>query len=236
MVRDIDPPVETCYFPQNDYIDVEVKLLAKPDFDAAQLAGLGAAICYRGRFPEKSLQVAMDGGHYSVLEHANYTFEITHLSRVALAQLTRHRIASYSVESQRYVGMDTHQVIIPTSFNKDAEIMNKFYEGMKIMINAYQEGLEKGYPKEDLRYFLPQGIETTLLVTMNARELRHFFELRCCNRAQWEIRRLADRMLNICKEVSPELFADAGPACVRGKCHEGKHSCGRPREDLMGII
>lgn len=90
------------------------------------------------------------------------------------------------------------------------------------MINA-------GVPAEDARYILPQGITTKLYMTMNARELRHFFSLRCCTRAQWEIRALADEMLRLCKEVAPALFEDAGPGCVRGKCPEGEKSCGHPR-------
>ena len=94
---------------------------------------------------------------------------------------------------------------------------------------AYGELEKLGVPAEDARYVLPNGCTTNITITMNARELRHFFELRCCNRAQWEIREMADQMLEICREISPAIFGDAGAACVRGPCPEGAKSCGHPR-------
>ena len=194
--------------------------------DADRLAGEAAALCYNGKNPEKSLDVALDGGHESVIEHAVFTFKIEGVSRVTLAQLTRHRLASYSVQSQRYCGADATDVVIPTSF------AGKSYCGsvdalMMETAELYDSMVKDGIPEEDARYILPQGITTRLMMTANARELRHFFSLRCCNRAQWEIRELANEMLRQCKEVAPVLFADAGPGCVRGKCPEGPKSCGR---------
>ena len=197
---------------------------AEPDL----ICGEAAALCYNGKNPLKSLQVTMNGGHESVLEHVSFTFLIEDVSRVLLAQMTRHRLASYSVQSQRYCGVDPMDVVIPQTI-----IDKRFAGSIKALLrhadDVYKAMVMEGVPEEDARYFTFQAGKTRKMVTMNARELRHFFSLRCCERAQWEIRQLADEMLRQCKEVAPALFADAGPGCVRGKCPEGAKSCGKPR-------
>lgn len=192
----------------------------KPDL----LCGRAAALCtgYTGD-PVKALKGAMASGHESVAEHASFTFAIEGVSRVLLAQLTRHRLASYSVQSQRYCGVDEMDVIIPQSAADKSGVKELLVQ----MAETYDALIGEGVPEEDARYILPQGITTRLMMTANARELRHFFALRCCSRAQAEIRQLADEMLRQCREVAPVLFADAGPGCVRGHCPEGSRSCGR---------
>lgn len=197
-----------------------------------EICGQAAALCtdYEGD-PLKALRGAMASGHESVAEHAVFTFRIEGISRVTLAQLTRHRLASFSVQSQRYCGADAGSIVIPDSMCR-AEAVDALVEYKRAVQALYEEMVADGIPAEDARYILPQGIMTTLMMTANARELRHFFSLRCCNRAQWEIRQLADEMLKLCKEAAPVLFADAGAGCVRGKCPEGTKSCGKPRREL----
>lgn len=203
-----------------------------PDPDG--LCGAAAALCYNGKNPEKSLKVAMDGGHESVLEHATFTFLIEGVSRVLLAQLTRHRLASFSVQSQRYCGCDPEDVTIPQSI-KDKRFGGSVTLMMQKVTDLYDAMIKEGIPAEDARFLVPQGVKCRLMMTANARELRHFFRLRTCNRAQWEIRQLADEMLRQCKEVAPMIFADAGCACMAGKpCPEGAKSCGRPRRKEEG--
>lgn len=199
-----------------------------PDY----ICGAAAAICtdYKGS-PIQALQGAMKSGHESVAEHASFTFHIGGVSRALLAQITRHRMASFSVQSQRYVDMSGNGYVMPPSIVKGSEQAKTFDNAMEIAWDFYEMLVEMGIPKEDARYVLPNACHTTMEVTMNARELRHFFSLRCCNRAQWEIRALADEMLRLCKEVAPMLFADAGPGCVRGNCPEGKRTCGKPRRE-----
>lgn len=195
-----------------------------PDY----ICGSAAAICtdYKGS-PLQALQGAMKSGHESVAEHASFTFLIEGVSRVLLAQITRHRMASFSVQSQRYCGAD-HGMVIPDSV-VIADLVDDLVELRRKAKDAYQKAVDMGVPAEDARYFTLQGGHTKMIMTMNARELRHFFSLRCCNRAQWEIRALADEMLRLCKDVAPVLFRDAGPGCLRGRCPEGKKSCGKPR-------
>jgi thymidylate synthase (FAD) len=174
------------------------------------------------------LREALKRGHESVAEHATFTFLIEGISRVTLAQLTRHRLASFSVQSQRYRGADADIVVFPESYA--AHVYRDSVDDLLMQAaELYNEMVYDGVATEDARYILPQGITTTLMMTANARELRHFFSLRCCNRAQWEIRQLADEMLKLCKGVAPVLFADAGAGCVRGRCPEGSKSCGKPR-------
>lgn len=197
--------------------------------DADQLAGLAAAKCYKGKDPAKSLEVAMDGGHESVLEHASFTFEVDEVSRVLLAQNTRHRLASFSVQSQRYCGANL-DVVTPDSMARP-ELLDDIVAAKKAVDKLYKHARALGVPHEDCRYYTFQGGHTGFLVTMNARELRHFFSLRCCTRAQWEIRQLANEMLRLCKEVAPVMFADAGPGCVRGHCPEGAKSCKRGQDN-----
>lgn len=196
--------------------------------DPDGLCGFAAALCYNGKNPEKSLKLAMNGRHESVLEHASFTFLIEDVSRVLLAQLTRHRLASFSVQSQRYCGCDLEDVTIPQSI-KDKRFGGSVTLMMQKVTDLYDAMIKEGIPAEDARFFVPQGVKCRLMMTANARELRHFFSLRCCNRAQWEIRELADEMLRQCKEVAPMVFADAGAGCVRGACPEGAKSCGNPR-------
>ena len=196
---------------------------------AADICGEAAAICTNSSTPLKSLKHALDSGHTSVLEHAVYTFRVEGLSRAALAQLTRHRLASFDVQSQRYarIGEDVSLVIPDTIRNSG--FVTEVESTMRYVMNLYQRMVGAGIPCEDARYVTPQAVPTTLIMTMNARELLHFFSLRCCNRAQWEIRELADQMLRICKQECPVIFKDAGPGCVTGNCPEEK-PCGHPRK------
>lgn len=206
---------------------MKVTLLSKPD---AGVCVTAAGMCYNAKDPYKALLNALKSGHESVIEHSKFSFLIEDVSRVLLAQLTRHRIASFSVQSQRYCGADLN-IIIPDSIGS-SELMDEVLGLRRHVEKVYNKLVESGIPAEDARYFTLQGGVTRLVMTMNFRELRHFFELRCCNRAQWEIRHMADEMLRICKQEVPELFADAGPGCVRGACPEGSRSCGEPRCDL----
>jgi thymidylate synthase (FAD) len=166
-------------------------------------------------------------GHHSVIEHAVFTFSVHGVSRALTHQLVRHRIASFSQQSQRYVSMSQASYVTPPSIAADAGAVKRYQELMQDIWKAYEE-LGGLVPKEDARYVLPNSCHTNIVITMNARELWHFFSLRCCNRAQWEIREMAQRMMEICQEVSPTIFRDAGPPCVRGPCPEGKLSCGKP--------
>lgn len=197
--------------------------------DADRLAGEAAALCYKGKNPERSLQIALNGGHESVTEHASFTFLIEGVSRVLLAQITRHRLASFSVESQRYCGANM-ETVTPDSMIRP-ELVDDIVRAKKVVQRLYDKCISLGVPAEDARYYTFQAGVTREMVTMNARELRHFFSLRCCTRAQWEIRELANEMLKLCKEVAPALFADAGPGCVRGHCPEGEKSCRRGKQD-----
>lgn len=191
---------------------------------AEEIAGEAAALCYNGKNPAKSLDVAMDGGHESVIEHAVFTFRIEGISRVTLAQLTRHRLASFSVSSQRYIRIIDADFVTPQTIIDHAWQDNYKDEIMR-NLSLYTLMVNDGVPCEDARYVLPQAFTCNVMMTMNARELRHFFSLRCCSRAQWEIRHLARQMLALCQDVAPKLFADAGPGCVRGHCPEGEKSC-----------
>ena len=182
----------------------------------------------------KVLTTIMAGGHFSTLEHASYTFAIDGVSRALTHQLVRHRLASYNQQSQRYVkfadGLDT---VKPASIAADEKANALFDEMIEKTVEAYQAFLEAGIPAEDARYILPNAAETKIVVTMNIRELLHFFSLRCCNRAQWEIRELAWKMLELARPTAPFIFADAGPGCVRGACPEGKMTCGEPYDRVV---
>lgn len=178
---------------------------------------------------EKVLSRIVGMGHHSVIEHAVFTFSVEGVSRALTHQLVRHRVASFSQQSQRYVSLTEPTYVTPHTVEGDDEARRVFDETMKTIWEAYGKLESMGIPAEDARYLLPNGCTTNITITMNARELLHFFSLRCCNRAQWEIRELADRMLALCMEVSPVIFRDAGPPCVRGPCPEGKLSCGKPR-------
>lgn len=178
---------------------------------------------------EKLLTFLISAGHMSAIEHASFTFAIEGISRTCTHQLVRHRVASYNQQSQRYVQYkDDLDFIVPPSIKEKSELRKIFDERMKVCLNEYKSMLEAGIEAEDARYMLPQAAETKIVVTMNARELLHFFTLRCCDRAQWEIRNLAITMLELVKEIAPIVFAQAGPACLRGPCPEGTMACGKP--------
>ncbi len=193
-------------------------------------------------------------GHESPIEHASFTFGIEGVSRSLLAQITRHRLASFSVQSQRYVAEDHFEFVLPPEIEAIPEAKEEYlrameedqrhYERLKAVlaekyVEAFlqsgmsQKAAERAAEKkaiEDARFVLPNACTTKMVVTMNARSLRNFFRLRCCNRAQWEIRELAEKMLHLCQEAAPHLFRTAGPGCVAGPCPEGKMSCGRAAE------
>lgn len=193
-------------------------------------------------------------GHESPIEHASFTFGIEGVSRAFLAQITRHRIASYSVKSQRYVAEKCFEYIVPPEIADNEEAKKIYIEAMEDDNRKYnqladilkekhiKEFLAEGKDEktaarlaekkaiEDARFVLPNACETKMIVTMNARSLQNFFRHRCCNRAQWEIREVADKMLALVNEVAPELFKKSGPPCLTGGCPEGKMTCGKAKE------
>ena len=203
---------------------------------------------------QKFISHLMSLGHESPVEHASFTFGIEGVSRALLAQITRHRIASYSVKSQRYVNETDFTFVTPPEISACPEAEQFFNDTMLNIKNSYEklaDILKKNHYErflndgltqkeamrraeksaiEDARFVLPNACETKMIVTMNVRSLFNFFNLRCCSRAQWEIRELATLMLKLCKEVSPVLFKNAGPSCVCDKCPEGSMSCGRAKE------
>jgi thymidylate synthase (FAD) len=225
-----------------------------------------AKLCYssagiekieQGLTPEKTasfVSMISELGHNSTIEHASFTFGIEGVSRAFLAQITRHRLASYSVKSQRYVNETNFEYVIPPEIEKVPEAKAEFLKAMEEDKRHYekiselltekhkQELLNSGknekeaakaaekMANEDARFVLPNACETKMICTFNARELLHFFSLRCCNRAQWEIREVAQMMLKLVKPIAPDIFATAGPGCVRGACPEGKMTCGRAAE------
>ncbi|WP_179632222.1 FAD-dependent thymidylate synthase [Clostridium peptidivorans] len=191
---------------------------------------------------EKFLNMLMSYGHESPIEHVSFTFAAEGISRSLSHQLVRHRIASYSQQSQRYVKLDQFEYIVPPEIAKDEKAKMLFQKSMEDSQKAYNEivklleerYLEQGISKssaekkaiEDARYVFPNACETKIVFTMNARSLMNFFRHRCCNRAQWEIRSLAEAMLVEVKKVAPILFKYSGPSCVNNVCPEGKMSCG----------
>ncbi|HAW50447.1 TPA: FAD-dependent thymidylate synthase [bacterium] len=210
---------------------MRIKLIAyTPDCEA--IVARAASLCYskedksppkekRKYFIDKLLKM----GHISPFEHISFTFSISGISRACSHQLVRHRIASYSQQSQRYVFFDRPEYIIPETI-KDKDAFSKKVEEI---VRFYHSLVNDGVPKEDARYILPQAFATKFIMTMNARELLHFFRLRCCNRAQWEIGQLAENMLSLVKDVAPNIFNNAGPPCITGPCLEGEFSCKKPR-------
>lgn len=173
-------------------------------------------------------------GHLSTLEHVTFTFAIEGVSRVLTHQLVRHRIASYSQQSQRYVKEHDFETIVPASIASKPEAKAKFDKLMTEIQAMYDEFIALDIPAEDARYILPNATETKIVCTFNARSLLNFFSLRCCTRAQWEIRALANEMLRQCQAVAPVIFENAGPTCVsEGVCHEGAMSCGRLQAILV---
>ena len=183
-------------------------------------------------------------GHTSIAEHASFTFGLEGVSRTLLAQFTRHRVASFSVQSQRYVsvaGAEVFDYVLPPRIRAlGPEAEEKFAWQMKTMQRWYDEWSEAlGQDSaEDARFVLPGAAATRIVMTMNARELLHFFSLRMCNRAQWEVREAAWRMYELVYPLSPSVFENAGPGCARGACPEGKRTCGRAaevREKIQGL-
>lgn len=179
---------------------------------------------------DRVLRTIVESGHHSTLEHASYTFAIDGVSRAMTHQLVRHRLASFNQQSQRYVSYTDEPVfIVPETIAEAGEEHARVYrEALDAVFAAYGKLMEAGIPAEDARYLLPNAMETKIVVTMNVRELLHFFELRCCKRAQWEIRAVADRMLELATPTAPYLFRAAGASCRRGPCREGKMTCGSP--------
>ena len=207
--------------------------------------------------PEKTesfIEMLMTLGHESPVEHVSFTFAIEGVSRSLLAQITRHRMASFSVQSQRYVREKGFEYVLPPEIDKIPAAREKFIQAMEddqrtyeeltaaLMEGYLKELLEQGIPEkaarskaekhaiEDARYVLPNACATRIMMTANARSLKNFFRLRCCSRAQWEIRELAEQMYRLVYAVAPTLFGHCGPACVDGVCTEGKMSCGKAAE------
>lgn len=200
------------------------------------------------------VEMLSDLGHESPLEHASFTFGIEGVSRAFLAQITRHRLASYSVKSQRYVNESMFEFVLPPEIEKNEEAKKIYLDSMKAAQDSYDklaeiltkqhtdrlvsEGMNEEKARktaikianEDARFVLPNACETKMVVTMNVRSLLNFFKHRCCNRAQWEIREVAEMMLKEVCKVAPELFNKAGPACAFGPCCEGAMTCGKASE------
>lgn len=220
---------------------MKVELIAyTPDPEAAVAAA--ARICYsdRGAVDLKEdlsreeisslLKRLISMGHLSPVEHASFTFAIEGVSRSLSHQLVRHRIASYSQKSQRYVNEKNFSYVTPPTIAADPKASALFARVMGDLQDAYGK-LAVIVPREDARYLLPNAVETKLVCTMNARSLYNFFRMRCCHRAQWEIRELALRMRDQVRQAAPTLFNLAGPSCeTEGICWEGEFSCGRAQE------
>lgn len=177
----------------------------------------------------KLVRFVIKSGHLSTTEHISFTFAIEGVSRALTHQLVRHRVASYNQQSQRYVSFrDNFEYVIPPQIKKDISIKKRYDELIKNTHELYKNLIDLGIEAEDARYLLPNASETKIIVTMNGRELLHFFTVRCCNRAQWEIREMAINMLKKVKKVAPTVFENAGPNCLRGPCPEGKFKCDNP--------
>lgn len=212
-----------------------VALAAKLCYSSVNISDLQEKIEAKdqNKFVEKLVKI----GHMSPIEHVSFTFGIEGISRACSHQLVRHRVASYSQQSQRYVkagGEEGFGFIVPPSVI-EAGKKEWFIEKMEHMQMWYDELVEalgdKGEKSnEDARFLLPNAAETKIMVTMNARELLHFFRQRCCNRAQWEIRRMAEEMLRLVQDVAPTIFRTAGPGCISGPCTEGEMTCGKIKE------
>lgn len=241
---------------------VKVKLLRYTE-EGEKLIASAAKLCYSDvgveeieenltdESVDKFLKILMDLNHESPIEHVNFTFAVEGVSRTLSHQLVRHRIASYSQQSQRYVKLGQFDYIVPPAIQKNKRAKDIFLKAMEEdqeYYNEIVEILQKEYYKEfidenisereavsksekraieDARYIFPNACETKVVFTMNARSLLNFFRLRTCNRAQWEIREMAILMLREVKKVYPILFKNAGPGCINGPCPEGKMTCGK---------
>ena len=172
------------------------------------------------------LEQVMNLGHTSIIEHTCFTFAISDVSRSLTHQLVRHRIASYAQQSQRYVNLEEPNFVTPPKISKDKKMKKAYDMTMKSIWEEYNKLIELGIPAEDARFVLPNAACTNIIVSMNARSLLNFFELRCCQHAQWEIRQVANKMLQEVKKVAPTIFKNAGPACTsKGICPENKKDC-----------
>ncbi len=181
------------------------------------------------------LDTVMGYGHVSVIEHASFTFSIEGISRACSHQLVRHRLASYTQQSQRYVKIEDMDPVVPETIRCNPDAMARYHQCMELLSGAYGALVDMGIPNEDARFLLPNAATTNIVMTVNARELRHFFKFRCCERAQWEIRDVAREMLRQAKEIAPKIFKNAGPSCVCERtCPEGDLSCGRIKVNKDG--
>ncbi len=224
----------------NDYPELKVRLIAYTP-DPEWVVAVAARLCYSSLDGEEllhsmtgdrvgpMLKTVIEKGHFSVLEHAVFSFLIEGVSRVTTHQLVRHRIGcSYSQRSQRYVREKEPRFIVPPEIRADEEKQEEFVKFCRQGYEAYKEQVASGVRCESARYLLPQAVESKIFVSMSARALYHFFQLRTCERAQGEIRTLAKRMLKEVQQAAPRLFQKAGPPCVgEGSCPEGEFSCGR---------
>ena len=224
---------------------LKVELIAvTPQADST--AATAAHLCYAGisisdlkkkvtpDYAKRLVKNLIDSGHLSPLEHVSFTFAIEGISRACSHQLVRHRIASHSQQSQRYVKETGFNFIVPHSIKENKQALLVFNESIEQSKKAYNE-LLKTVPAEDARFVLPNACETRIIVTMNTRSLYNFFERRLCARAQWEIRQLAEEMFRLCKQAAPLLFENSGPICEKlGYCPE-RETCGRKplRKDVI---
>ncbi len=228
-------------------ITIEVKLVSHPP-ETELIAKMAAVICYskEHRFnevkqtaelkPAEYLRKIIKDGHTSILEHNIFVFYVSGISRVASHQLVRKRIASFSQQSQRYVNAESFNFVIPDTI-KNTELVDEYKKIMNSNFDFYQRMVDKGIPKEDARFILPNSTTTQLIVSMNAHALIDFFVKRICQRSQWEVRHLAELMLEEAKKVAPVIFKDVGAYCdFFGYCPENHMSCGRNPtiEELKG--
>ena len=225
---------------------IKVKLM-KYTAEPERTVAMAARLCYSPAGAEelsekmtdeqvtKLVEKIISMGHASTMEHVTFTFAIEGISRVLTHQLVRHRIASYSQQSQRYVSEHDFEYILPPSIAENDEAKAKFENLMHTIRQTYDELVAMDVPKEDARYVLTNATETKIIATFNARSLMNFFKLRCCTRAQWEIRKLANLMLKEVSKVAPNIFDDAGATCKKGYCLEGKMSC-RLAPTLQSLI
>lgn len=250
---------------EENQIMAKVTLIAHTP-DPEKLVAASAKLCYSpatisdlmdGLDEEKTtsfLNMLTDFGHQSPIEHISFTFGIEEVSRTLLAQITRHRIASFSVQSQRYVKEKQFSFVTPPQIAENEQAAELYQKAMQsahetymqladiLQKKNYQEMIAQGMDEkkaksasekkaiEDARFVLPNACDTKMILTMNARSLLNFFHLRCCNRAQWEIRDVATQMLKLVKPIAPTIFAKAGPGCLSGPCPEGKMTCGKMQE------
>lgn len=211
---------------------------------AERVVAAAARLCYAEMPPEDLMESMTDEEvraflgrlirmeHFSPFEHASFTFAVSDVSRALTHELVRHRIASYSQRSQRWLNESGFAFVTPPSIAANPEAGAIFAAAISALQRDYAKLLALGIPKEDARFLLPNACASRIVVTMNARSLHNFFSLRCCMRAQWEIRDLARQMLALVREIAPGLFLPAGPPCeVRGYCTQGERGCGQKKRE-----